>query len=218
VPLPIEDLSNIRETYLLLQSASGTNYYVVADSCVIVDREIFGTTLQFSLFNRLIKNGPRIGTAYVKSYRIFSNHQYVHIKMARGDGWYYPGSGSSPIDAVNELVFNDTTDSWNKAYSTRGTPEDYSVRLNTVPVWHAYGQPDKSLPSTDLPEFWQIDQSFDQQYGLMTNYLLHFTVNPSASISLVPFQVDLQKEVKRIDLTIHSNTEVLSGFWTLIPN
>jgi len=66
VPLPIEDLSNIRETYLLLQSASGTNYYVVSDSCVIVDREIFGTTLQFSLFNRLIKNGPRIGTAYVK--------------------------------------------------------------------------------------------------------------------------------------------------------
>ena len=52
----------------------------------------------------------------------------------------------------------------------------------------------------------------------MTYYLIHFGVNPTASVSLIRFNVGLQREVQHIKLSIYSNVETLSGDYEFVPN
>jgi len=103
---------------------------------------------------------------------------------------------------------------WNAAHSMSGDPLDFLDRLKVK--WHAYAREDKAFPSTFLPEFWKIDRSFDRTHAVITNYLLRFDVNPSDTVSTIPFEVYLQREVTQIELTIYSNIEALSGQYRFV--
>ena len=160
-PIPIEDISNVHDDYLLLSSDNGSDYFVINAPCVRVDRQTFGTNLHFFLFDRLIKNkGLQTGTVYVRSYRTFSNIQYVNVKMSRGDGWYDSVSGGNPIAGMYDEPFGGTIDAWNDVYATSGTPEDFNAKLNAS--FHAYGESNKTMPSTVPAAFWKSNQPFDQ--------------------------------------------------------
>ena len=216
-PIPIEDISNVHDDYLLLSSDNGSDYFVINAPCVRVDRQTFGTNLHFFLFDRLIKNkGLQTGTVYVRSYRTFSNIQYVNVKMSRGDGWYDSVSGGNPIAGMYDEPFGGTIDAWNDVYATSGTPEDFNAKLNAS--FHAYGESNKTMPSTVPAAFWKSNQPFDQTHDVMTYYLIHFGVNPTASVSLIRFNVGLQREVQHIKLSIYSNVETLSGDYEFVPN
>lgn len=214
-PIPVEDLSNVHDNYLLLRSISGGQYFVINAPCLRIDRQTFGNSLHF-FFNRLLKDeGPQAGTVYIKSFRAFSNTQYVNVKLSRGNGWYYPSSGSSPIAAMYDVPFAGTIDAWDAVYSAAGTPEDFNAKLN-VP-FHAYGGPSHTMPSTDPALFWKSDRPFNSVHDVMTYYLIHFGVNSTAAVSLIPFQVALQRQVQDIKLTIYSNIETLSGDYEFVP-
>jgi hypothetical protein len=216
-PLPVDNMSNVHDDYLVLRSGTGTDYYLINAPCVHIDRQTFGTTLHFFLFNRLIKDkGLQSGTVYIRSYRTFSNTQYVNLKMSRGEGWYYPELGSKPIDGIFDVPFAGTVDTWDNLYATTGTPEDLNTKLSAP--FHAYGGSDKTQPSTVPPAFWKSNRPFDQAHDVMTYYLIHFGVNPSAAVGLIPFYVALQPQVQHIKLSIFSNVETLSGDYEFIPN
>jgi hypothetical protein len=115
---------------------------------------------------------------------------------------------------MNFEPYRGTIESWNDAHSKPGTPLDFGERLHSP--WHAYADVDKIVASSDTPDFWKVNSTFDQVHGVITNYLLHFDVNTESRVSLIPFTVFIQPEVQRFELRIISSPESLNGSYKFV--
>lgn len=215
-PTPVESLQDVHTHYLVLRGPANT-YYVIEGDCLTIDRSQFPRVLYFSLLNRFAEElDVSSGYVFIKSDRTFSNSPPEKISLSRGEGWFYPNQegNAKPVDALDYEPFDSSIESWNAAHSDKGDPVELSKRLKTD--WHAYALEGLTLPSTQRLSFWKIDESFDRNHGVMTNYILRFDVNKSDRVGKIPFQVYLQKEVQQIDLVITSNVQAYSGHYKFI--
>jgi hypothetical protein len=92
-PSRIGDLKDVRD-YLILRSPR--NSYVLEDTCIVVDRRVFGKTLDFVILDRFPAD-TQVSDAYVfiKSIRTFTSSPPIKISLSRGDGWFLePKKGS----------------------------------------------------------------------------------------------------------------------------
>jgi hypothetical protein len=210
LPPQARNLDDVKTANLFLKSSRST--YIMNDDCFDLRRDEFGGILLFKILNRFPTDiGVKTGYLFIKSYRTFSNSQEVKIKLSRGDGWFGENPTSNPVKALGRLddqPFAKSVDDWNSAYASPGTPTDFATRLNVF--WHAYATQDQMFSSTSDLQYWKIANNFDKTYGAMTDYLLRFDVNTARSDSLVPFQVYIQRQVKKVELEISSNIESLS--------
>lgn len=110
--------------------------------------------------------------------------------------------------------YKGTIDAWNAAHASPGTPLEFAQRLHSQ--WHAFADSDKAVASSDFPDFWKVESTFDQDHGVITNYLIHFDVNTGSKVSPIPFTVFLQPEVQRFELRIVASPESLSGTYKFI--
>jgi hypothetical protein len=214
-PSRIEDLDNARD-YLILKSPR--NYYVLQDTCIVIQRRTFGKTLDFAILNRFPAD-TQVSDAYVfiKSHRTLTSSPPIKISLSRGDGWFLePNKAHKPEAAarMNFDPFEGTIKDWNSAHSTPGSPGTVDDRLSVQ--WHAFATSAPGLPSTVPIHYWQITEPFDQIHDVRTNYLIRFTVNTGSANSLIPFQVYIQPEVKEVELTLFSNIDALSGTYRFI--
>jgi hypothetical protein len=183
-----------------------------------IRRDRFGDVLEFTLINRFSAElGIATGYVWIRSIRTFTTAPPVKFSLSRSLGWFTQNSLKGGVSPGREMKFEPykgSVESWNAAHADSGNPYDFYMRLNTA--WHAYAVSDSTLPSSDFPEFWRVKDSFDRVHGVITNYLVRFTVNTDLSVSPVPFQVFLQPEVRQIELEIESNLSPLSGRYTFI--
>jgi hypothetical protein len=56
---------------------------------------------------------------------------------------------------------------------------------------HAFAQNDMTFSSTEILNFWKVDETFDPAHSVITNYLLRFDVNKSDNVGKIPFTVYL---------------------------
>jgi hypothetical protein len=215
-PRDIANPADIRGTTLVLTTDRDT--FGIYNSCVTILRRQFGGSLNFALVNRFSKNiGITTGYAFVKSIRILSSSPPIKLSLTRGGGWitFQKENGPpKPARVMNFEPYRGTIESWNDAYSKPGTPLDFGERLHSP--WHAYADVDKIVASSDTPDFWKVNSTFDQIHGVITNYLLHFDVNTEPIVSQIPFTVFIQPEVQRFELLIISNPESLNGTYKFV--
>lgn len=214
-PSPVESLDYVREN-LVLQTARSS--YVLADSCLVVRRKTFGTTLSFVILNRFPAD-TAVKDAYVliKSVRILSSAPPIKISLSRGDGWFLPGKPEQKpavADSMSYEPFSGSTESWNAAHQAPGTPPEINAKLQTQ--WHAYATSTPGDPSTVPIGFFKVDGGFDQAHGVQTNYLIRFSVNTGSTMSKIPFQVYVQRQVQQVELTLLSNIDALSGTYKFV--
>lgn len=208
-PSPVSSLADVTE-HLVIQTPKRSSY-VISDTCQIIRRNSFGSVLNFSIINRF-PEGTAVNDAYVfiKSYRIFTSEPPVKISLSRGDGWLLVENGKwVELNRMSFVPFSGSIEEWNSAHSSAGNPSDLAARLKTK--WHAFASDNTDLTSTIPLDFWKIPETFDRKYGVETNYLIRFTVNTTDKVSLVPFQVYAQPQVREIQLTLFSNIDALSG-------
>jgi hypothetical protein len=210
-PSPVSSLADVTEL-LALQTPKRSSY-VISDTCQAVRRDTFGPTLNFVILNRF-PEGTAVSDAYVfvKSYRVLTSAPPVKISLSRGDGWLLPKSREGQTADAARMAFvpfAGSVEEWNAAHSSAGSPADFADRLKVQ--WHAFASKDSGSPSTIPADFWKIAETFDRIHGVETNYLIRFTVNTSDKVSLVPFQVYVQREVQEVQLTLFSNIDALSG-------
>ena len=95
-----------------------------------------------------------------------------------------------------------------------GSPEAFGTRLGIR--WHAFATQDRSTSSTLLLDFCKVPPDFDLVHGVQTKYLIKFNVNTGSKLSLVPFQIYAQPEVREITMTLFSNIDALSGKYRFV--
>lgn len=213
-PPQARNLADVKTVHLILRSAR--TIYLLNDDCFDLNRREFGGTLQMQVLNRFPSVTQKPGYIWVKSYRTFTNAQAVKFKVSRGEGWFVAAAASTdPVKAArsDDVPFKGSVEDWNAAHARSGSPEEFSSRLNMA--WHAYTTQNRDWPSSDLPEFWKTDSTFDPTYGSITNFLIRFDVNTESSVSLVPFLVYVQPQVKQVTLSVQSNVEALNRTYQL---
>ena len=207
-PTLVEGIKDIKSNYLALKSIS--RWYVIDTECIILSRENFAKILLFKILP--IQSDVDKVYVFIKSYRAFSVSPPDKIKVSRGGEWFLPGSsGAKPVAKVPDEPYPGTIATWNDAHSAAGTPEEVNGKLKLD--WHAYATEDGKLPSTRRMSYWLASGDFDFSRGTLTNYLIAFAPNGKGEI---PFDVNLQNEVRSIDLTIDSNVEALSGRYKFV--
>jgi hypothetical protein len=209
-PTPVDSLDDIKFNYLALKAPRGT--YVIDNQCNLVNRREFRKILSFVVLP--VSSSSTTTALYIKSYRTFSNNPPYPIKVSRGDGWYLSDSANGTATVQNKLddkPYTGTIQDWNAAHSTTGTPLDFKDRLKII--WHTYADDQKTMSSTDDPNYWTTKADFDFNHGTLTAYLLRF---PSNSQTPIPFNVYLQDQVTQIDLILNSSVEALSGEYKFI--
>ena len=215
-PRQIDNPSDIRGTTLVLITSRET--LGIYNNCVTLVHKQFGSVLEFALVNRFPKNiGIQSAYAVVRSIRTLSTNPPIKISLSRGKGWLLPDQAGRSSAVQREMFFEPfkgTIEDWNAAHATFLTPEKLAERLKIT--WHAYLSSDLSLSSADTFEFWQIDPRFDRSHDVSTHYLLRFDVNTGTKVSLIPFTVHLQQQVKQINLKIYSSIESLSAEYIFV--
>jgi hypothetical protein len=207
-PTLVENLKDIRSNYLALKSI--TRLYVIDTECIILSRENFAKILLFKILP--VPSDIDKVVVFIKSYRTFSVSPPDKIKVSRGGEWFLPGSsGAKAVSKVPDEPYPGTIATWNESHSSTGSPEQVNDKLKLD--WHAYGTDDSKLPSTRKMNYWLASGDFDFSKGTLTNYLIAF---PPNSKSEIPFDVNLQNEVRSIELTIDSNVEALSGRYKFV--
>lgn len=215
-PSPLENVDNTSE-HLILKARRSS--YVLEDSCIVIDRRVFGKTLDFGILNRFPAD-TQVSTAYVfiKSDRHLTSSPPVKVSLSRGDGWFLRSAKTNKPESgprINFEPYDGAVNDWNTAHAKPGTPGTID-KLIDMP-WHAYATDYPSLPSTVPVDYWQINEPFDIKHDVRTNYLIRFGVNTGTTKSApIPFQVYIQPEVQTVELTIYSNIDELSGTYKFI--
>lgn len=207
-PTLVENLKDIKSNYLALKSIN--RLYVIDTECIILGRENFAKILLFKILP--VQSDVDRVVVFIKSYRTFSVSPPDKIKVSRGGEWFLPGSsGTDALSKLPDEPYPGTVATWNEVHSSAGNPEQVNNTLKLE--WHAYATGDGKLPSTRKLNYWLASGDFDFSKGTLTNYLISF---PPNSKSEIPFDVNLQNEVRSIDLTIDSNVEALSGRYKFV--
>jgi len=207
-PTLVESLKDIRSNYLALKSSY--RLYVIDTECIILSRENFAKILLFKILP--VESDVDKIAVFIRSYRTFSASPPDKIKVSRGGEWFLPhASGAKPLSKLPDEPYPGTIAAWNEAHSSAGNPEQVNGKLKLE--WHAYATDDGKLPSTQKMDYWLAPGDFDFSRGTLTNYLIAFPPNGKSEI---PFDVNLQNEVRSIDLRIDSNVEALSGRYKFV--
>ena len=207
-PTLVENIKDIKSNYLALKSSY--RLYVIDTECIILSRENFAKILLFKILP--VESDVDKVVVFIKTYRTFSVSPPDKIKVSRGGEWFLPGSsGAKPVAKMLDEPYPGTIATWNEAHSSAGNPEQVTDKLKLE--WHAYATGDSKLPSTRKMDYWLARGDFDFSKGTLTNYLITFPPNGKSEI---PFDVNLQNEVRSIELTIDSNVEALSGSYRFV--
>jgi hypothetical protein len=213
-PIPIESPNNVRSFHLMLVKYNHDQ--LLEGNCYVLNRLSYGDALHFNVIDRFSDDvNTDTGYLFIKSLRTFSNQPVDKIALSRGGGWAIPNAHGEfePIGKWNDQPYVGSVATWNASHSQPGDPVSIDDRLHTK--WHAYAGDNGNFPSTNPIDFWKI-KNVDLDHMAVTNYLIRFDVNKGAIPSRVKSYVDLQPEVRRIDLIIYSNIQLLGGSYTFI--
>ncbi len=215
-PKPLDGIKNFEANTLVL---NGRSSFYELDSCFILSRRQFGSTLRLGFVNNFDKDSvSKIGMVFVRSLKTFVGAAPPDfLKLSRGAGWQLqvpPAKAIAELDPSYDRPFKGTIDQWNQIYADNKGPDDLVTSSGFTEPWHAYADALKNLSSTEQGWFWKLDsQSLPSQFTI-THYLIRFT--PDKTYSLIPFTILLQSDVAEVKITISSNIDALVQDYRII--
>jgi hypothetical protein len=212
----IDDLNRVTDFYpLYVQSRRGANYGVIGNCAELYDKEFSGP-ITFFIRNQFknFRTVP-VGILRIKSLRTFAKEVGPRIKLSRHAGWYVPSAADSNVKPSRELPDVEIKLSPKEWTNDHAGSDDVAALNKKLGIpWHGYALPDMTLSSTDGRGYWRFANDGDEKRQTLTNYLIRF--NTAEKGENIEFYAEIPLGVKRIDLSVDSNLDLLIADYTFL--